>query len=161
MGNKVSKWRTSVNWKGIIQKHKQIWGNLLERNTLQGINISPWCLAYLSRWFSELPQVGYVNFLEGTPNIGGISLDLSFSHLLRRKLLASAWVSHTRLHFLQSSKALQWQLRTCRPQQFPQKNSKTTTIHIKAFWCYNTLQQNMYVYEDIYCIYKHCIVFIY
>ena len=33
--------------------------------TLQGINISPWCSAYLSRWFSELPQVGYVNFLEG------------------------------------------------------------------------------------------------
>jgi len=26
----------------------------------QGINISPWCSAYLSRWFSKLPQVGYV-----------------------------------------------------------------------------------------------------
>ena len=32
----------------------------------QGINISPWFSAYLSRWFSELPQVGYVNFLECT-----------------------------------------------------------------------------------------------
>ena len=29
--------------------------------TLQEINISPWCLAYLSRWFSKLPQVGYVS----------------------------------------------------------------------------------------------------
>ena len=29
--------------------------------TLQEINISPWRLAYLSRWFSKLPQVGYVS----------------------------------------------------------------------------------------------------
>ena len=34
-------------------------------STLQGINISPWCLAFLSQWFSELPQVGYVSLLEG------------------------------------------------------------------------------------------------
>ena len=32
--------------------------------TLQGPNISPE-KSILSRWFSELPQVGYVNFLEG------------------------------------------------------------------------------------------------
>ena len=62
----------------------------MESNTLPKFNISPWCLAYLSRWFSELPQVGYVFFfLEGKSFFRGSGIFLT---ILKSKPISKPWM---------------------------------------------------------------------
>ena len=137
LGNNVSKWRTSHQLqREKFEKHNH---QILRQST--PIGSMGRLYVYLPTWMVDFYgfHVGkYTNrpmdamgTKTHTPNIRGISLDLSFSHLLRQ--LLAAWVFHTMLHFLQSSKA--WKMAVkhiCRLQQFHPKNAKPT-IDIKAF----------------------------
>ena len=58
-------------------------------NTLQEINISP-KNGILSRWFSELPQVGYVNPLEGM-FFFSCGLNHSYHDLRQKKWFEFTW----------------------------------------------------------------------
>ena len=73
-----------------LNKKTQKQNNTSSFHYHQGISISPWFSSYLSRWFSELPQVGYVNFLEGTPPKKNSQL-VVFFNLLDPTVRLSGW----------------------------------------------------------------------